>query len=205
MEDALAEIGGNGVSGGWSMPTNEQGSAWLNNPTSWPGLPRALQQFNAVSRFVIPEPTLSEFMTRIYLYDSALALGNMATAKDIKTRTVGKDPASRTIWNYIRRKMHAGLSKPQKFSKVDRLAMRNAAEASRKAAQDYLQLDTTDWFGSAPYLGERSKVRPTYKGLWFNPPGSGASARGLAAMEGVTLQTPTFVVPPPPVAPKTEP
>lgn len=205
MEDALAEIGGNGVSGGWAMPTNEQGTAWLNNPTSWPGLPRALQQFNAVSRFVIPEPTLSDFMTKIYLYDCALAMGNMATAKDIKTRTVGTSQANRTIWNYIRKKMHTGLSKPQKFSKVDRLAMRSAAEASRKRLQDYLRAEDTEWFGSAPYTREGYKVRPTYKGLWFNPPGSGASARGLAAMEGVTLQTPTFVVPPPPVAPKTEP
>lgn len=190
MSDALRQLGA--TEGGWDMPSRTVIEASYDNPSVWAGLPEAKSQFNAVSRFKIPDKTLDTALAVAFGYDSLLAQGEPALAKKLKA-TYCSDPAQKTIFNYVRRKMHAGLTRPQKMNKVQRLALRQAALTRRRDAQEKLQRKDFPWFGSNPYTGEGSRLAGNYKGLYFSPGGT-FGPRGLAAMGDVERQKPTYVI-----------
>lgn len=195
MGDALAQLGG--TEGGWAVPDEMRIESFTQDPNRWDGLPRAMDQFNAVSRFVIPDGVLKPVLAAVYGYDSYLAQGEPALARDLKRGWIDGNEAKKTVWNYVRRKMHAGLTKPERMTKIQREDLRAKAAARRKAIQNQLNDPNFAWFGSNPYTGQRSKVTGNYRGLWFTPPGATGN-RGLALE--YQRQIPTYILPAPAAA-----
>ena len=191
MADALAQLGG--TEGGWRLPSKTVIEGFMNDPAKWDGLRQATTQFNAVSRFVIPPKELERALAAAFGYDSLLAQGEPGLARSLKQQYCD-NPAHKTVFNYVRRKMHAGTSKPQRMTKAQRDALRTAALERRLAAQERLGAPDFGWFGSNQYSGVGSRLTGNYKGLWFTPKGA-TGTRGVANIEGVERQIPSYVVP----------
>jgi hypothetical protein len=136
--------------------------AWLEQNIT-PELSAVIEDIT--SRYNIADMRhLAEVLWYVYIYDTFLANGSTQAAWTLLQQVSGS-PLEKRIFDYVRRKVHLGTSRPQKMTKSQREARTQAFYNAVTQRRNFLRQPGTLWVGSNPYIGQGHRTASTYRGL----------------------------------------